>query len=426
MDRFFGIIGIIVILAIAYFMSNNKKKISLKTVINGLILQFLLAIFVLKVPVGKVIFGSIGLFIQKILDFAMEGADFVFGVLTCNPDRLCELFNTNIGIFALKLIPALIFMMILVNILYYYGIMQRVVAVLGKAMYKIMNVSGAEALSNVASCFVGQLVAQIMVKPYLAKMTRSEILASMTGSMACISGSMMAIYISMGMPAEYILAASIMAVPGALVISKIVYPEVDESETKESVKIITENPYVNVLDSVAQGASDGMNIAIKVIAMLIALVALISMLDWFLGGFGLFLQNVLHLNLSFIGIDLSHLSLKMVLGRIFSIMAFLMGVPFHQANTVGALLGTKFAFNETIAYFDLVKIAGTLSPKSFAIAVFALCGFANIGSVAIQIGGIGEMAPTRRQDLAELGIRALICGTLASYVSACMAGILCG
>lgn len=425
MERFFGIFGIIFILGISYLMSNNKKAISVKTVLNGLILQFLMAVFVLKVPIGQMIFEKIGLFIQKILAFSMQGADFVFGVLTCNPHRMCEVFQSDVGIFALKLIPATIFVMILINILYYYGIMQRVVAVIGKAMYKIMNVSGSEALSNVASSFVGQILAQIMIKPYLAKMTRSEILASMTGSMTCIAGAVMAIYISLGIPAEYLLAASIMAAPGALVVSKIVYPETEESETKESAKIEIERTHVNVLDSISQGASEGMQISINIIAMLIALIALISMLDWVLGSFGGFLQNTLHINLAFIGIDLSHLSLKMILGKIFSVFAFLMGVPLNQASTVGSLLGTKFAFNETIAFFDLVKIH-TLSAKSYAITVFALCGFANITSVAIQIGAIGEMAPTRRKDLAELGFRALICGTFASYISACMAGILCG
>jgi CNT family concentrative nucleoside transporter len=406
-------------------MSNNKKSISVKTVVNGLVLQFLLAVFVLKVPIGQMLFANIGLFIQKILDFSMQGADFVFGVLTCNPERMCQVFQSDIGIFALKLIPANIFVMILVNILYHYGIMQRIIAFLGKAMYKIMNVSGAEGLSNVASSFVGQILAQIMVKPYLAGMTRSEILASMTGSMACIAGAVMAIYISIGIPAEYLLAASIMAAPGALVISKIVYPETEESETKESATIAIEKTHVNVLDSISQGASEGMQISLNIIAMLIALIALISMIDWFLGGFGTFLQNVLHINLSFIGFDLTHLSLKMILGKIFSVFAFVMGVPFDQASTVGSLLGTKFAFNETLAYFDLVKIH-TLSHKSFVIASFALCGFANITSIAIQIAGVGQMAPSRRKDLAELGFRALICGTFASYVSACMAGILCG
>lgn len=425
MDRFFGIFGIIFILGLAFLMSNNKKAISLKTVVNGLILQFLMAVFVLKVPLGQMIFEKIGLFIQKILAFSMEGADFVFGVLTCNPNRMCEVFQSDIGIFALKLIPATIFVMILINILYYYGIMQRIVAVIGKGMYKIMNVSGAEALSNVGSSFVGQILAQIMIKPYLANMTRSEILASMAGSMTCIAGAVMAIYISIGIPAEYLLAASIMAAPGALVVSKIVYPETEESETKESAHIKIEKTHVNILDSISQGASEGMQISINIIAMLIALIALITMIDWFLSSFGTFVQNIFHINTAFLGMDLSHLSLKMILGKIFSIFAFLMGVPMEQASTVGSLLGTKFALNETIAYFDLVEIH-TLSAKSYAITVFALCGFANITSVAIQIGAIGEMAPTRRKDLAELGFRALICGTFASYISACMAGILCG
>jgi CNT family concentrative nucleoside transporter len=353
----------------------------------------------------------------------MQGADFVFGVLTCNPDRMCQVFQSDVGIFALKLIPANIFVMILVNILYYYGVMQKLIAFLGKAMNKIMQVSGAEALSNVASSFVGQILAQITIKPYLEGMTRSEILASMTGSMACIAGAVMAIYISIGIPAEYLLAASIMAAPGALVISKIVYPETEESETKNSIKIETEKTHVNVLDAISQGASDGMDIAIKIVAMLIALIALISMIDWILAGFGTLLQNIFHL--SSIGVDLTHLSLKLILGKIFSVFAFLMGVSLDQASTVGALLGTKLAFNETLAYFDLVKITG-LSHKSYVIAVFALCGFANITSIAIQIGGIGAMAPSRRKDLAELGFRALICGTFASYVSACIAGILCG
>ncbi|MDD3419789.1 MAG: nucleoside transporter C-terminal domain-containing protein [Candidatus Gastranaerophilales bacterium] len=423
MDRYFGVIGIIFILGLSYLMSNNKKAISVKTVVNGLLLQILLAVFVLKVPLGQMIFAKIGLFIQHILAFSMQGADFVFGVLTCNPDRMCQVFQSDAGIFALKLIPANIFVMILVNILYYYGVMQKLIAFLGKAMNKIMQVSGAEALSNVASSFVGQILAQITIKPYLEGMTRSEILASMTGSMACIAGAVMAIYISIGIPAEYLLAASIMAAPGALVISKIVYPETEESETKNSIKIETEKTHVNVLDAISQGASDGMDIAIKIVAMLIALIALISMIDWILAGFGTLLHNIFHL--SSIGVDLTHLSLKLILGKIFSVFAFLMGVSLDQASTVGALLGTKLAFNETLAYFDLVKITG-LSHKSYVIAVFALCGFANITSIAIQIGGIGTMAPSRRKDLAELGFRALICGTFASYISACIAGILCG
>lgn len=425
MDRFVGIIGIAVILGIAYALSNNRKAICLKTIIPGFILQVLLAVFVLKTPPGKQIFHAIGMFIQKILDFSNEGGNFVFGVLTNSPVRMEELFGTGAGfIFALKLIPTIIFILILVNILYYYGIMQRVVEFCAKIMYKLMNVSGAESLSNIASAFVGQVEAQIMIKPYLATMTMSELLASMTGSMACIAGGVMAMYVGMGIPAEYLLAASIMAAPGALVISKIVYPETEESQTKNEVKVEIKKTHVNLIDSIAHGASDGMKVSINVIAMLIALTALISMVDWILAHIGLFMANVLHMNLSFINIDLAHLSLKEILGSIFSLFAIVMGVPFKEAADVGALMGTKLVFNEFIAYLDLTSLKSVLSEKSIMIASFALCGFANLGSIAIQIGGIGELAPNRRKDLARLGVKALVCGTLASYMSACIAGIL--
>ena len=425
MDRFVGILGILLIFGLAYACSNNKKAICLRTIIPGFILQILLAIFVLKVPLGQKIFHCIGLFIQKILDFSNEGGNFVFGVLTNSPNKMEEIFGAGAGfIFALKLIPTIIFILILVNILYYYGIMQKLVEVCAKIMYKVMNVSGAESLSNIASAFVGQVEAQIMIKPYLATMTMSELLASMTGSMACIAGGVMAMYVGMGIPAEYLLAASIMAAPGALVISKIVFPETEESQTKNEVKVEIKKTHVNLIDSIAHGASDGMKVSINVIAMLIALTALISMVDWILGHFGLFLANILHINLSCIHIDLTHLSLKEILGSIFSLFALAMGVPFHEAADVGALMGTKLVFNEFIAYLDLTAIKDVLSTKSIMIASFALCGFANLGSIAIQIGGIGELAPNRRKDLAKLGIKALFCGTLASYMSACIAGIL--
>lgn len=425
MNRFFGIIGIIVIFAICFLMSNNKKKISLKTVLSGFGLQILLAIFVLKTKIGQIIFAKAGQLVEKLLDFANQGGDFVFGSLTNNPQKWVELFGAGGDfVFALKLIPTIIFVLIIVNILYHVGIMQKIVYVCAKVMYKIMNISGSEALSNAASAFVGQVEAQIMIKPYLATMTMSELLASMTGSMACIAGGVMAMYIGMGIPAEYLLSASIMAAPGALVISKIVFPETEESQTKDDVKIEVKQTYVNLIDAIAHGASDGMRVSINVIAMLIALIALIHMVDWVLGYIGLFLVNICHLPSQFLGIDFANLSMKEILGAIFSVFAFIMGVPFSEASTVGSLMGTKLVFNEFIAYMDLSQLQSTLSAKSVIIASFALCGFANLGSIAIQIGGIGELAPTRRKDLAKLGFKALICGTLASYVSACIAGIL--
>ena len=424
MNIFYGVMGIIAMLLIAFLMSNNRKAINYKTIIVGLILQFLLAVFILKFEPGKLIFEYIGLFVEKILQFANEGADFVFGPLSNSPEILREIFGDRSFMFAMKLIPALIFMMILVNILYYYGIMQRVVAFFGRIVNKLMDVSGAEALSNVASSFVGQVVAQIMIKPYLPNLTRSEVLASMTGSMACLSGGLIAVYASLGIPAQYMLAACIMAAPGALVVSKIIYPETMEPQTKKDFKIKRRRTDVNVLDAISKGASDGMKVGLNVIAMLIALIALIALIDYFLGKLGLFIYNTFNMQSAFLGLDFSHLSIKMIFGKIFSVFAILMGIPLNEATTVGSLLGTKFVLNEAIAFTDLTSVRNLISEKSFVIATFALSGFANFSSVAIQISGIGEIAPNQRKNLAMMGIRALIGGTLTSYISACMAAIL--
>ncbi len=424
MDRLFGIFGILLIFGIAYMMSNNKKAINYKTVGTGFALQILLAVFIFKVPLGRSIFLNLGLFIQKVLEFAKEGGAFVFGPLMTE-HKITAVFGEGAQVFALQLIASLIFMMILVNILYYYGIMQRIVPIFGKAMNKLMGVSGAEALSNVASAFVGQISAQIMIRPYLAKLTRSELLASMAGSMACISGATMPIYIGMGIPAQYLLASSVMAVPGALVITKIMYPETGTPETSEDIKIEyskRRKPYINVFDAISAGASEGMKVAINVVAMILALVALVAMIDWILGGLGTFIVKYLHIN--FATFDLNELSLKLILGKIFSIFAFLMGVPMSEATSVGSLMGTKLVLNEMVAYFDLTTLPQALSDKSFLIASFALCSFGNLGSIAIQLGGIGELAPNQRKNLARLGVRALIAGTLTCYMSASIAGIL--
>lgn len=424
MDRIFGIFGIILIFGIAYLFSNNRKAINYKTIGTGFLLQILFAIFIFKVPLGRTIFMNLGLFIQKILEFAKEGGAFVFGPLM-SEDKFSAVFGQGAQVFALQLIASLIFMMILVNILYYYGIMQRVVPLLGKAMNKLMGVSGAEALSNVASAFVGQIAAQIMIRPYLAKLTRSELLASMAGSMACISGATMPIYIGMGIPAQYVLAASIMAVPGALVISKIIYPETGTPETSENIEITyskRKRPYINVFDAISSGASEGIKVAINVVAMILALVALVAMIDWILGGVGNFMVKYLHIN--FVSFDLSTLSLKMILGKIFAVFAYFMGVPMSEATTVGSLMGTKLVLNEMVAYYDLTNLPQALSDKSFLIASIALCSFGNLGSIAIQLGGIGELAPNQRKNLARLGVRALIAGTLTCYMSAAIVGIL--
>jgi CNT family concentrative nucleoside transporter len=308
---------------------------------------------------------------------------------------------------------------------YHVGIMQRVVAVLARFVHWAMRVSGSEALSNVASAFVGQVEAQIMIRPYLSGMTMSELLASMTGSMACIAGGVMAVYISMGVPASYLLAASLMAAPGALVISKIVFPETEQSETKGVVKLEVKKQHTNIMDAISHGATDGMAIATNVIAMLIGVIALVALVDALLGYFGLFLGWT-GISLDFMGLNVDHLRLKDVFGVFFSLFAIVMGVPPSESFEVGSLMGTKMVINEFVAYSDLSPMIhhGLLSAKSIVIASFALCGFANFSSIAIQLGGIGVMVPNRKADLAKLGFKAMICGTMASYISATLAGML--
>jgi CNT family concentrative nucleoside transporter len=423
MGRFTGLIGIAVILGIAFLMSNNRRKINYRVVLSGLGLQLVLAFFILKVPVGKEIFAWLGAKVTTILNMSEAGAKFVFGPLVNQP-LLTKVFGPeNNLIFFFTIIPTIIFVAVLVTVAYHFGILQKVVKVFATVMYKIMAVSGSEALSNAASAFVGQVEAQILIKPYIKGMTMSELLASMTGSMACIAGGVMAVYISLGVPAQYLIAASLMAMPGALVISKIVWPETEESETRKKVSVNVERTTYNFLDAISHGASDGLKIGLNVTAMLIGFIALIALANWILGGIGHHLA-AWGLSLNFIDVDLKTLDMNQILGGFFSLIARAMGVPWHEAHAAGALLGTKMVINEFVAYMDLSTIKATLDPKTMIIVSFALCGFANFSSIAIQVGGIGELEPSRRTDLARLGFKALICGTLASYLSATIAGIL--
>ncbi len=424
MERFTGLIGIVVILVLAYAMSSNRKAINIRLVVSGLLLQFGLALFVLKTPVGQAVFQSVGSGISHLLEFSGKGAEFVFGLLTKKED-LDRVFGLGSSfIFAVQVVPTIILVAVLVNILYHLGIMQRVVSVIARGIYAIMPVSGAEALSNVSSAFVGQVEAQLMIKPYLANMTKSEILASMAGSFACISGGVMAVYISLGVPAPYLLAASVMAAPGALVIAKIVMPETEESQTKGAVKVEVKQQYANLTDAISHGASDGFKVSMNVIAMLIGFIALIALVDAMLGGIGYYVHT--WTGWMPFGFDFRTLSMRTVLGGFFSIFALVMGVPTHEIQQVGALLGTKIVVNEFVAYTDMSKLlaSNALSPKAVMIASFALCGFANFSSVGIQVGGIGEIAPSRRSEISQLAFKALICGTLASYLSATIAGLL--
>ncbi len=411
MERFTGLLGIILILGVSYLMSNNRKAINYRTVGVGLLMQIGLAVFILKTETGQATFQWLGDSINTLLGQADKGAQFVFGSLV---DRklMSQAFGAgNDYIFFFKVVPTIIFVAVLVNMFYHLGILQRVVSTMGKGVHWLMGVSGAEALSNVASTFVGQVEAQIMIKPYLKNMTNSELMASMTGSFACIAGGVMAVYISLGVPAAYLLAASLMAAPGALVISKIIFPETEKSETEGMVKMEITKTHANLVDAIAAGASEGLKVGLNVIAMLIGFIALIALVDLGLGHIGNW-------------INVPELSMNLILGKVFSVFAFAMGVPAQDVEVAGALMGKKMVVNEFVAYLDMVKLKATLDPKTIAITSFALCGFANFSSVAIQIGGIGELAPSRRSDLAKLGFKALIAGTLASYLSATLAGLL--
>ena len=412
MDRLIGLLGIAAILGVAFLLSNNRKAINYRTVGVGLLIQALLAVFILKTPVGKDLFGWLGAKITKILSFSDDGAKFVFGLLA-DGDKLETVFPNSGFIFFMRIIPTIIFVACLVNIFYYLGVMQWIVEKLAIGLNYIMRVSGAEALSNISSAFVGQVEAQIMIKPYLKGMTTSELMSSMTGSFACIAGGVMATYILFGVPAPYLIAASIMAAPGALAISKIMHPETEQPETQGKVKLETKKEFSNLVDAISAGCSDGLKVGLNVAAMLIGFLALIALINFLLGQLG--------------GLaGFPELSLNTILGTVFAGFAWLMGVPGNESMTAGALMGTKLVANEFVAYLQLKTYidAGTLSPKTLAIVSFALCGFANFGSVGIQVGGISALEPSRRADLAKLGFRALIAGTLASYLSATLAGML--
>jgi len=410
MDRFIGIIGIALILGIAYLMSNNRKAINFRIVGMGLLIQASLAVFILKTPVGKSMFGWLGKAVTKVLSFSDVGAKFVFGILG-DDAKLAPFFGNDTFIFFVRIIPTIIFVACLVNIFYHIGVMQWIVEKLAKGLNYFMKVSGAEALSNISSAFVGQVEAQIMIKPYLKGMTNSELMASMSGSFACIAGGVMATYIKFGVPAEYLIAASIMAAPGALAISKIIYPETEEPETAGTVKLKVGKQHSNIVDAISAGCSDGLKVGLNVVAMLIGFLALIALINYILGMFGGLAGH-------------PEFSLNTILGGLFAGFAWTMGVPGQDVMTAGALMGTKLVANEFVAYLQLKDLMTTIDPKTLVIVSFALCGFANFGSVGIQIGGISALEPSRRADLAKLGFRALIAGTLASYLSATLAGIL--
>lgn len=437
-----GIIGMAAIVGIAYLFSKNKKQVNWRLVGTGLVIQFVLAIFILKgsvmagywSPLGwpKEFFSWVSGFFVVVLDFTTEGAEFIFGDLAKSPGMEDSLGS----FFAFQVLPTIIFFASLTAILYHYGILQRLVKFMAVGMQKLMDTSGAESLSVISNIFVGQTEAPLVIEPYIKKLTKSELLAVMTGGMATIAGGVMAAYVQMlgnsyaqahnvaldvgrQMFAEQLLGASLMAAPAALVIAKIIFPEMGKPATKGDVKIQIEKQDANGIDAAASGAATGLKLAANVGAMLLAFIALLAMgnhiLEWFGGITGI---NSM--------IPEGTLKIEKILGWIISPIAFVVGVPWADAVDLGSLLGTKIVLNEFVAYIQLSEMVSNsvISEKTIRMATFALCGFANFASIAIQIGGIGGLAPSRKSELAKFGLLAVLAGTLANLMTATIAGML--
>jgi CNT family concentrative nucleoside transporter len=400
MSRFTGLIGLAVILAIAYLGSKNRKAIQPRIVLWGLGLQFAFAFLVLKTPVAGA-FTTLSNGINHLLSYAGEGSKFVFG------DKLGAASDTFGVILAFQVLPIIIFIASLFSVLYYLGVMQWFVRGMAIAMQKVMKTSGAETTSVAASIFMGHTEAPLTIRPFLAGLTESELFTIMTSGMAHISGSVMAAYVLIGhVEIRHLLTAVIMTSPGTLMLAKILVPETEKPATAGEVKVEIEKPGVNVIDAASRGAGDGLILALNVGAMLIAFIGLIALVNGILGAI------------------YPGLSMQAVLGRVFAPVAWMLGVAWDDCATVGNLLGTRIILNEFVAFSDLGKVYQTLDPHSMVIATYALCGFANIASIAMQVGGIGALAPTRKSDIARLGLKAMMAGTMANFMTAAIAGLL--
>lgn len=445
-ESFFrGIFGLALLIAIAFLISNNKKKINWKLVISGFALQIIFALLILRGnslrkffdPLGwpKDFFNSVSYVFVLILNFTTEGAKFVFGNLALAPGN-----DGNLGFFfAFQVLPTIIFFASLMSVLYYLGVMQKIVQVMAWVMAKVMGTSGAESLSCTANIFVGQTEAPLMIKPFIKGMTQSELLTIMIGGMATIAGGVMAAYIQMlgsayavshAIPlieaqqifATQLLGASVMAAPGAMMIGKILIPEVAESETKGTIKVSIEKNSSNIIEAAANGAGDGLQLALNVGAMLIAFIAFIALINFLLNGFG----DLAGINPYLISHFGQPLSFQLLIGLILQFIAFGIGVPWQDSLTFGSLLGTKVVLNEFVAYSDmsnLVQAGKLVNEKSILMATYALCGFANFSSIAIQIGGLGPLAPNRKSDIASLGLKAVLGGVLTTLLTATLAGL---
>jgi concentrative nucleoside transporter, CNT family len=411
------VLGAAVILAIGYAFSTNRRAINWTTVAWGLGLQVVFAFIVLKTSIGQAVFETLGGYITRLLAFSSVGAAFVFGPLG-DAGVWGRAMTGAIGpegaqyavIFAFQILPTIIFIAALFAILYYFGVMQIIVRLFAIVMRRVMKASGAESLNVAASIFMGQTEAPLTIRPFLPEMTQSELMTVMTSGMAHISGGIMAAYIAFGIEARHLLTAVIMTAPGTIMMAKMLVPETEQPKTMGSVKLKIERTEVNVIDAAGRGTSEGLHLALNVGAMLISFLALIALINALLGvvpspGGG-------------------YLSLERIFGWVFAPIAWAMGVPWRDAPTIGNLLGTRMALNELVAYSKLGPLKSALDPKSFTIATFALCGFANFSSIGMQIGGIGGLAPNRRHDLARLGLRAMFAGTLANFMTATIAGFL--
>ncbi len=418
--RFLSLFGIFVLMGIAWLLSDNKRKFPWRVAGFGVGLQFVFALFILKTNVGLTIFNGAREAIVKLLSFTDAGASFLFGNLYRGaypvegqgPYQLWDPAtqqHVDIGIvFALHVLLTIVFFASLMSVLYHVGIMQWIVRAFAFVMRRTMGTSGAETLSASANIFVGQTEAPLVVKPYVARMTRSELMAVMCGGFATCAGGVLAAYTRFGIDPGHLMAASVMSAPASLVMAKILCPETGDPETRGDHKITFEKTTVNVIDAAATGASDGLRLALNVAAMLMAFIALIAMLNWMLGK--------IH----------TGLSLSVIFGYLFAPLAVVMGVAPKDALKFGSVLGTQISINEFVAYIKLAELKSQLSPRSFTLATYAMCGFANFSSIAIQIGGISAIAPERRSDLARIGLRAMIGGALASYQTATIAGVLIG
>ena len=409
MGRFTGILGMAVILALAWALSTDRRAIKLKTIAWGLGLQLLLGFFVLRSSIGGKIFGALGYGANKLLSFSYAGSEFVFGDLGF-PKELSRLGFS----FAFQVLPTIIFIAAFFAVLYHIGVMQMVIRAAAWIMTRVMGASGAESLNVAASIFMGQTEAPLTIRPFLPKLTKSELMCVMTSGMAHISGGMMAGYIQVGgADPKNLLTAVIMTAPGTLLLAKMLVPETEEPLTAGRVEMPQMEKESNVLGAIARGTSDGLHLALNVGAMLITFIALLALLNAMMGG----IHNWPHMSWF-------PASLQTIFGWVFAPVAWLIGIPWHDAPAIGNLLGTRMVINEFVAFGQLGPMKGTLDPRSFTIATFALCGFANFSSIGIQIGGIGALAPERRNDLAKFGVRAMMAGTMANLMSASIVGIL--